>query len=167
MDALKNMAPSSLGRALYCFVNDDGVDYAKFLAQYETAGLQARGGLFELYNNRERELHDLIHVLFGYERTRFGEAATISTQFWQGGPSGFAVIAFAGIARYLFVRPRHGLLVLRALRNAYKRQQGIDLRSYPFEQNLHKHINAVRTDLGIKPKSRALRTVLANTRWED
>ena len=165
--ALANYPPSSLGRLLYQFLANDNLDYAKFLSQYETAGLQATGGLFELYNNRERDLHDLIHVLFAYERTRFGEAATICTQFWQGGPSGFAVIAFAGIARYLFVRPRHALLVLRALYGAYKRQRGIDLRGYPIERNLHKHINEVRHDLGIKPKSRALRTVLENTRWKD
>lgn len=166
-NTLAGYPPNSLGRALYQFLADEELDYAKFLSQYETAGLQAKGGLLECYNNRERDLHDLVHVLFGYQRTRFGEAATISTQYWQGGPSGFAVIAFAGIARYVFVRPRYALLVLRALIGAYMRQRGVDLRGYLFEKNLHKHINEVRHDLGIKPKSRALRTVLQHTRWED
>ena len=167
LDALEAMPKHSLGHALFEYLSDDEIDYAKFLSQYETAGLQASGGLYEAYNNRERDLHDLIHVLFGYSRTRFGEAATISTQFWQGGPSGFAVIAFAGVLRYLFVRPRYGLLVLRALWSAWWRQRGVDLRSYPFEYNLHKPLTQIRTELGIGEKSAALCQVLRHTRWED
>ena len=168
LDALSKFPPSSLGRSLYNFVNSDDVDYAKFLNEYDTAGLSHDGdGVLRIYNERERELHDVIHVVFGYERTRFGEAATVITQYWQGGPSGFAVMTFAGALRYFFIRPKNAWLVIRALFNVWQRQAGIDVRAYPFERNLHKHINEVRNDLGIKPKSRALRTVLANTRWED
>lgn len=167
LPALAQMPPKSLGRTLGEFLSSGEIDYAKFLSQYSEAGLQANGGLFEAYNNRERDLHDIIHVLFGYERTRFGEAATISTQFWQGGPAGFAVIAFAGVFRYLFIRPKHAILVLRALANAWQRQRGTDLRAYPFEKSMHKPLSTIRKELGIRPKSRALRMVLENTRWED
>ena len=167
MDALASMPENSLGRALHQYLADDEIDYAKFLTQYDDAGLSAKAGVHKKYNDRERDLHDLTHVLFSYERTRFGEAATISTQYWQGGPAGFAVIAFAGILRYVFIRPRYALLVLRALFSAYARQAGTDLRMYPFEHNLHKPLSTVRAELGIKPASPALRTVLANTRWED
>ena len=167
MDALASMPASSLGRALHEYLSDDEIDYAKFITEYDTAGLSARAGVNKKYNDRERDLHDIIHVLFGYERTRFGEAATISTQYWQGGPAGFAVIAFAGVLRYVFVRPRYAVLVLRALFGAWHRQRGVNLRAYPFEQNLHKDLTAVRQELGIAEKSQALRTVLANTRWKD
>ena len=167
-DSLSKHPEGSLGRLMHEFVHGGEVDYAKFLSQYDSAGLNVNGaGVLQVYNTRERELHDIIHVLFGYERTRFGEAATISTQYWQGGPSGFAVISFAGVLRYLFIRPKYGLLVLRALWSAWRRQVDVDLRGYDFEKSLHKPVETVKTELGIKPPSKALQTVLANTRWED
>ena len=167
-DYLSTMPQGSLGQAIYELKQSDDVDYAKFLTQYEGAGLQTTNdGLFKTYNNRERDLHDLIHILFDYERTRFGEAATILTQYWQGGPAGFAVIAYAGVFRYAFVRPRYILLVLRAIYGAWKRQRGTDIRSYQFEFNLEKPLWQVRKEIGIKCKSRALDQVLTYTRWQD
>lgn len=165
---LKKMDKDSFGYAMYEYLADDGIDHAKFLMEYETAGLQARdGGLYEAYNNRERDLHDVIHVLFGYERTRFGEAATVVTHYWQGGSSGFAVMMFAGLVRYLFVRPRHFFTVSKAVFNVWRRQRGVELRSYPIEQSFHKPLQQIRKELGVLPKSPTLKLVLAKTRWKD
>ena len=69
--ALAKYPPSSLARALAHFLAADELDYAKFCRNTRQPGCRLRSGLFELYNNRERDLHDLIHVLFGYERTRW------------------------------------------------------------------------------------------------
>lgn len=167
-DYLSTMPQGSLGQAMYELKQSKDVDYVKFLSEYEGAGLQTTNdGLLKKYNNRERDLHDLIHILFDYERTRFGEAATILTQYWQGGPSGFAVIAYAGVIRYAFVRPRYLPLVLRAIYGVWKRQRGTDIRSYQFEFSLEKPLWQVRKEIGIKPKSSALEQVLTYTRWQD
>lgn len=171
VEALKRMDKDSFGYAMYEYLADDTIDHSKFLAEYEIAGLQTRDdGLYEAYNNRERDLHDVIHVLFGYNRSRFGEAATVITHYWQGGTSGFAVIMFAGLVRYFFVRPLRALIVFRAVFNVWSRQRGVELRLYPIEQNFHKPLLQLREELGVLPKSPTLKLVAAHdTRsgWKD
>lgn len=167
-NSLKKMPEGSLGRRLFEYLQDDQVDYAKYLSEYENAGLgKASGELNDLYNSRERDLHDFFHIVFDYERTRFGEVATIATQYWQGGSSGFGLMVFAGVLRYMFVRPRRSLWVLRALYNVWYRQRGTDLRAYAFEQSLEKPLWLVRKELGVKPKSPALDIVLKLSSWKD
>jgi ubiquinone biosynthesis protein Coq4 len=167
-NSLEKMPEGSLGQRLFEYLQDDQVDYAKYLSEYKNAGLgKTAGELNYLYNARERDLHDIFHIVFDYERTRFGEMATIATQYWQGGSSGFGLIMFAGVIRYMFVRPRKSLWVLRALYNVWHRQRGTDLRVYPFEQNLEKPLWLVRKELGVKPKSYALKVVLKTASWKD
>lgn len=166
LDSLQQMDEGSFGRAMYDYLTSSGFNHGKFQAAYQTTGLQSgEHELLRAYDCRERDLHDIIHVLFGYGRTRFGEVATISTHYWQGGASGYGAISFIGVTRYAFTRPRVARLLLKALRSVWDRQKDIELRSYPFEYSLNKPLNLIQQNLNIPPKNRLLCAVLEDTGW--
>jgi len=157
LEFLKSLDKNSFGYAVYKFLTEEGADQDSFIKEYEEAGLHYNSvGVEKLYNERERDLHDIIHVLFGYERTFFGETSTVLTHHWQGGLSGFAVIGYAGILGFLLGRPLKTFLLLKVVFSIWNRQRKVNLRSYPLELNFNKPLNQVREELGILPKSKTL-----------
>jgi ubiquinone biosynthesis protein COQ4 len=135
----KRYKKGTLGKEIYEFMQSEEVDYAKLIADF--------GGFTDGYDARERDIHDIIHVVFGYSRSRFGEGATIATHYWQGNSFGLAFAVFMGIARQMLIQPSAAKLMYTAIRDVYKRQKGINFHAYPFEDNLTKDINTIRYEL--------------------
>ena len=154
----KRYKKGTLGKEIYEFMQSEEVDYAKLIADF--------GGFTDGYDARERDIHDIIHVVFGYSRSRFGEGATIATHYWQGNSFGIAFAVFMGIARQMLIQPLAARLMYTAIRDVYKRQKGINFHAYPFEDNLTKDINTIRYELKIPSKSLAIQTVDKLSKWD-
>ena len=154
----KRYKKGTLGKEIYEFMQSEEVDYAKLIADF--------GGFTDGYDARERDIHDIIHVVFGYSRSRFGEGATIATHYWQGNSFGLAFAVFMGIARQMLIQPSAAKLMYTAIRDVYKRQKGINFHTYPFEDNLTKDINTIRYELKIPSKTLAIQTVDRLSKWD-
>jgi ubiquinone biosynthesis protein COQ4 len=154
----KRYKKGTLGKDIYEFMQSEEVDYAKLIADF--------GGFTDGYDARERDIHDIIHVVFGYSRSRFGEGATIATHYWQGNSFGLAFAVFMGIARQMLIQPSAAKLMYTAIRDVYKRQKGINFHAYPFEDNLTKDINTIRYELSIPSKTLAIQTVDRLSKWD-
>ena len=154
----KRYKKGTLGKEIYEFMQSEEVDYAKAVADF--------GGFTDGYDSRERDMHDIIHVVFGYSRSRFGEGATIATHYWQGNSFGLAFIVFVGLARQMLIQPLAARLMYTAIRDVYKRQKGINFHAYPFEDNLTKDINIIRYELKIPSKTLAIQTVDRLSKWD-
>jgi len=154
----KRYKKGTLGKEIYEFMQSEEVDYAKLIADF--------GGFTDGYDARERDIHDIIHVVFGYSRSRFGEGATIATHYWQGNSFGIAFAVFMGIARQMLIQPLAARLMYTAIRDVYKRQKGINFHAYSFEDNLTKDINIIRYELKIPSKTLAIQTVDRLSKWD-
>ena len=154
----KRYKKGTLGKEIYEFMQSEEVDYAKLIADF--------GGFTDGYDARERDIHDIIHVVFDYSRSRFGEGATIATHYWQGNSFGLAFAVFMGIARQMLIQPSAAKLMYTAIRDVYKRQKGINFHAYPFEDNLTKDINTIRYELSIPSKTLAIQTVDRLSKWD-
>ena len=148
----------TLGKEIYKFMQSEEVDYAKAVVDF--------GGFTDGYDSRERDMHDIIHVVFGYSRSRFGEGATIATQYWQGSFFGLAFIVFVGLARQMLIQPSAAKVMYLAIRDVYKRQKDINLHSYVFEDNLTKDIDIIRKELRITEPTAELRIVDKAATWD-
>ena len=144
----RNYKEGTLGKELYNFLSSEEVDYAKIIADFADFN--------DEYGKREKSMHDIIHVVFGYSRSRFGEGATLITDYWQGNSFGFAFITLLALIRQSILKPSAAPIMFTALKDVYKRQQGIGLHLYPFEDNLKKDINQVRKELRIPAKTKAI-----------
>ena len=70
------------------------------------------------FRERNREMHDLLHVTAGYGRDPLGEACVLAFSFAQTGQKGFAVIAT--VAAFRIARRLRSLRVPRAVFQAYR-----------------------------------------------
>lgn len=156
----------SLAKAYYRFMTADEVDHAKFLIAYEENKPSAEMSVCEVYDNRERDVHDLIHIVFGYTRTRWGEGATLVTQYWLGGAAAFGAIMLLGMLRSFKHRPYWFFGLLRGTRDVYRRQKGVPFREYPFEDNLLTPLSQIREELGIGPQTRAMAICERHSTWD-
>ena len=161
----KNFPEGSLAKEYYNFMQSDEVDYAKFAMAYSESKFKLEEDLHKEFDKRERDLHDLTHLVFGYTRSRFGEGATLVTQYWQGGATGLGMIMLFGVIRTIYKWPSSAKTLLIACKDIYKRQKNIDLRSYPFEDNLDKSIGQIRKELGISPPTEAINICERFTSW--
>lgn len=155
--SFKKYKTNTLGKEFYNFMKSEEIDYAKSVADF--------GGFTDGYDARERDMHDIIHIVFGYSRSRFGEGAVIATHYWQGNSFGLAFITFIGLARQMLVQPSAARILFTAIKDVYKRQKGIDFHSYPFEDNLTKDIDVIRKELKIPNKTAAIKIVDSLSRW--
>lgn len=156
----------TLAKEYYRFMAVDEVDQVKFLLAYEENKLGTEMSLHEVYDNRERDIHDLIHLVFGYTRSRWGEGATLVTQYWLGGAAAFGAIMLLGTLRTFKHRPRAAFILLRGIRDVYRRQKGIAFREYPFEDNLLTPLSDIRKELGIGPQTKAMAMCERHSTWK-
>jgi len=136
--------------------------FARF-RQTETgrAVLRENRRLLDRLSDRERnrEIHDLLHVVTGYGRDPLGEACLVAFSYAQTGLKGFAVIA-AFVARRI-ARSRPGQPVRRAVFEGYRHGRSAGwLPGADWEALLAHPVQAIRAQFAIKPPT-YYRTILA------
>jgi ubiquinone biosynthesis protein COQ4 len=97
-DALKQLPANSVGQAYVRFMQSEGLSAAGLVAESEKFKDKATrfDDLYEWYGDRQRDTHDLHHVLTGYGRDALGEQCVLAFNYSQNPALGIAFIAYAG-----------------------------------------------------------------------
>ena len=141
-DKLRALPASTLGGAYVRFLDRHGLDPDLF---------QSPPGLPEVpayVSKRMRQVHDLWHVLAGYEPDVAGEIAVQAFSFGQTKMVPPAVIALVAAAKFAPKEPRIFKMVLDAYR------MGSNAKFLPsvwLEEHFERPLEEVRRDLGIVP----------------
>ena len=129
--------PARLGTARYSlvqrylqFINEQGLsaDGLVEASEEQADALEADSDL-ALFATRQRDMHDLWHVLTEYGRDELGEACLLSFTYAQNKNRGVGFIAFVGCFK---LYRRHGLSAARSIFSAYldgRRAAWLPLRS--------------------------------------
>ncbi|TCP36921.1 Coq4 family protein [Sphingomonas sp. BK235] len=151
-DAIAGFAPGSVGAAYRDFLAATGysADGLVAVSELDHADAWAAAHPYGWMGRRIRDLHDLWHVLTGYEADDpLGEAALVAFSFAQVGGLGWALIALAAALKSVAVT-RSGLFA-RAVWEGYRHGRaaawlvGEDPRAL-----LHEPLATARARLGIR-----------------
>ncbi len=97
-DSLKQLPAGTVGRVYCDFMEREGLSAAGLEAEYakfESADKRYNDGI-ERYGDRQRDTHDLLHVLTGYGRDALGEQCVLAFTYAQNRNLGIGFIAYAG-----------------------------------------------------------------------
>lgn len=143
--ALSALPRGSLGRVYRDFMGGESLSAAG-LVQISRITRSAASDEIAWLRERNREMHDLIHVVAGYGRDPLGEVCVAAFSYAQTGLKGFAVIAIVGGLR--IARGLRGQPIGRAVYEAYRRGRRTRwLIEADWEALLGEPLEAVRDEL--------------------
>ena len=94
-ERLRRMPEGSLAHAYCDFMEKEGLSAAGLIAEYDQFSPRKYGDLIEWYGFRQRDTHDLLHILTGYGRDALGEACVLAFTYGQNPALGNLFIAYA------------------------------------------------------------------------
>jgi len=140
--SLAALPPGSLGRAYWEFMASEDLS-AEQLVELSKIQRPISGDELRWFRERNREMHDLLHVTAGYGRDPLGEACVAAFSYAQNGQKGFALIAT--VAAFRIARRLRGQHVMRAVFEAYRQGRRADwLIGADWENLLSQPLDAVR-----------------------
>jgi len=117
-DALQAMRSDSLGRAYLHFLDSENLAVDGLVEASEGTRLKDEGELdFQRFTLRQRDQHDLWHVLTGYGRDVAGEASLLAFTFAQTRNRGLGLISLVGGLKLL---RKYGFAIFKSLRQGYR-----------------------------------------------
>jgi ubiquinone biosynthesis protein COQ4 len=147
--ALAALPAGTLGRGYYEFMASEDLS-AEGLVEASNFRETLPTGDESLFRERNREMHDLLHIVAGYGRDPLGEACLVAFSFAQTGLKGFAVIAT--IAAFRIARRLRGQHVPRAVFEAYRQGRRADwLIGADWENLLSQPVDSVRARFRVSP----------------
>ena len=147
--SLAALPAGTLGRAYYDFMAAESLS-AEGLVALSRIERPPAADEVTLFRERNREMHDLLHVITGYGRDALGEACLVAFSFAQTKLKGFALIAL--FAAHRIARARPGQPVRRAVFEGYR--HGCSAGWMPgadWEALLTQPVGAIREQFAIKP----------------
>lgn len=139
----------SLGRAYYEFMAAEDLS-AEALVELSKVQRPVSDDEITWFRERNREMHDLLHIIAGYGRDPLGEACVVAFSYAQTGQKGFAVIAV--VTAFRIARRLPGQHVPRAVFEAYRQGRRADwLIGADWESLLSQPVDAVRARFGVSP----------------
>src|SRR5919201_1745432 len=136
----------SLGRSYYEFMASEHLS-AEGLVKASTIPHSTDDSIW--FRERNREMHDLLHVVTGYGRDPLGEACLVAFSYAQTGQWGFAVIALNAARRAGRARPDHP--VRRAIFEGYRRGRAAKwLIGADWESLLSQPVAAIREQYAVR-----------------
>jgi ubiquinone biosynthesis protein COQ4 len=142
-ESLAALPSGSLGRAYLDFVSDENLSAEALVAASKIRATPPPADDLTWFRERNREMHDLLHVTAGYGRDPLGEACVLAFTFAQNGSRGAAVIATVGAWRNL--RRLGTLRAPRAIWEAYRQgRRALWLIGANWEELLAQPLDAVR-----------------------
>ena len=149
--SLAALPAGTLGRTYYEFMADEHLS-AEGLVALSRIERPPMTDEVTLFRERNREMHDLLHVITGYGRDPLGEACLVAFSFAQTKLKGFAVIAVSAARRIARARP--GQPVRRAVFEGYRHGRSAGwLPGADWEALLTQPVEAIRTRFAVKPAS--------------
>ncbi|MFZ1479113.1 MAG: Coq4 family protein [Sphingorhabdus sp.] len=118
--ALRKLPMGTVAHAYCDFMEKEGLTAQGLADEYEKFAdkTERHDDLLELYGNRQRDTHDLYHVLTGYGRDALGEQCVLAFTYSQNPNWGILFIAWAG-GREIKKGLRH-VPIYSAIREAQK-----------------------------------------------
>jgi ubiquinone biosynthesis protein COQ4 len=146
--SLAAMAAGTLGRTYYDFMAVENLS-AEGLAAASRIERPPVPDDVTLFRERNREMHDLLHLITGYGRDSLGEACLVAFSFAQTGLKGFALIALFAARR--IARDRPGQPVRRAVFEGWRHGRSAGwLPGADWEALLAQPVEAVRVQFAVK-----------------
>lgn len=93
---LRAMPAGSVAHAYCDFMEAEGLTAAGLVAEGKKMGRPRFHDMVEWYGERQRDTHDLLHVLTGYGRDALGEQCVLAFTYGQSPSIGYLFIAYAG-----------------------------------------------------------------------
>jgi ubiquinone biosynthesis protein COQ4 len=118
--ALRKLPRGSVAHAYCDFMESEGLSAAGLVAESEKTGRPKYGDLVEWYGFRQRDTHDLMHVLTGYGRDALGEQCVLLFTHGQQPAAGHLLLGYAG-AFNITKQVKSKAPVWRAVREAHRR----------------------------------------------
>jgi len=145
--ALKALPAGALGRAYHEFMAAEDLS-AEGLVKASTIPHSTDDSIW--FRERNREMHDLLHVVTGYGRDPLGEACLVAFSYAQTGQLGFAVIAMFAGRRISRARPSQP--IWRAIWEGYRRgRRARWLIGADWETLLSQSVETIREQFRVKP----------------
>jgi len=146
--SLAALPAGSLGRAYYDFMAMENLSAAGLVEASKIRQAPPAPDDITWFRERNRDMHDLLHVTAGYGRDPLGEACVVAFSFAQTGLKGFAVIATS--AAFRINRRLRGQHVLRAVHEAYRQgKHAAWLIGADWESLLAQPLESVRAQLRV------------------
>lgn len=151
-DWLRTLPDGSLGRAYLQFMETEGLTAQGLVDEYSASGMTRDYGHAEMniYGDRLRDTHDMLHVLTGFGRDALGEASVLGFSHAQHGGPGVIFIAYGAAWEVRKTAPK-GAPVLKSIHEA--RRIGKAAQDIVYEDVmalLPLPLDEVRAKLGIK-----------------
>jgi len=148
---LRTLPDGSLGRAYLDFMTREGLTAQGLVDEYDRSGINRDFGHPEMniYGDRSRDTHDLLHVLTGFGRDALGEASVLGFSHAQHGGPGVLFIAYGAAWEVRKTAPK-GAPVLQSVHEA--RRIGKAAQDIVYEdimELLPLPLDEVRAKLGI------------------
>lgn len=153
---IDSFAEGTVGAAYRAFLDATGYS-AQGLAEISVAEGSYQGAVEHPYawmGRRERDIHDIWHVITGYKADEhLGEACLVAFSYAQTGGLGWAFIALGASLKSIRVTGK--LDFIRAVREGYVRGKRADwLHGEDYEVLLNEPLDAVRKRLNISEPAR-------------
>jgi ubiquinone biosynthesis protein COQ4 len=118
-DALRKLPKGTVAHAYCDFMEREGLSAAGLVAEFEKTGRPKYGDLVEWYAYRQRDTHDMLHVLTGYGRDALGEQCVLLFTHGQQPAAGHLLLGYAG-AYNIVKQVKSKAPVFRAVREAHR-----------------------------------------------
>lgn len=151
-DWLKTLPNGSLGRAYFDFMTREGLTAQGLVDEYNGSEVMRDYGHTDMniYGDRLRDTHDMLHVLTGYGRDALGEASVLGYTHAQHGGLGIIFIAY-GAGREIRKTAPKGAPIYKSINEA--RRIGKAAKDIAYEDLialLPLPLEEVRAQLGIQ-----------------
>lgn len=118
-EALLKLPKGSVAHAYVDFMRSEGLSAAGLVAESEKMGRPKYGDLIEWFGFRQRDTHDLMHVLTGYGRDALGEQCVLLFTHGQSPSHGHLLLGYAGALNIRKQVPS-AAPIFRAVREAHR-----------------------------------------------
>ena len=148
-DALRRMPKGSVAHAYCDFMVSEGLSATGLVAEFEKAGRPVYDDLVQWFGFRQRDTHDLMHVLTGYGRDALGEQCVLLFTHGQSPSQGHLLLGYAG-SLHLKKLVKSRAPVMKAVRQAHRTGKACPpLVELSIRELLVKNLEQARAELNI------------------
>ncbi|MBX7495977.1 hypothetical protein K3172_08950 [Qipengyuania sp. 6B39] len=149
-EALRRLPKGSVAHAYCDFMEREGLSAAGLVEESEKSGRPTYPDLVQWFGFRQRDTHDLMHVLSGYGRDALGEQCVLLFTHGQSPSQGHLLLGYAGSLHIKKLRRDSAAPVMKATRQAHRTGKACPpIVSMSIRELLAKDLQQVRDELNI------------------
>ena len=159
-ETLAALPAGTLGRTYYEFMQAENLSADGLVEASKTLKSWRLDDDVTWFRERNREMHDLLHIVTGYGRDPLGEASLVAFSFAQTSLKGFLVIAITASLRLSQAVPDQPMK--RAVFEGWRRGRHAKwLIAADWEALLSQPVEAIREQFAVRPSSHYARIIAA------